>query len=201
MKINSASFFNHVSYTAESRTALTPSWLTQPSRCPEDPWTGAGLYRRTLIAQSEAHRAPCFQLNTWQLQALVDWPAASGPRMPSPLSCHPAQRRKQLIWPGELYKKKKKNPLNVIFTCVTYRALCEIKQGGDKIIIVTAVVGGGWTTGGGSSCSSLWLLLGLSLLICWWLTSVWSQSTVLHNFWPSRILHLRLLCLVLPKAS
>lgn len=87
-----------------------------------------------------------------------------------------------------------------MFTCVTYRALCEIKQGGDKIIIVTAVVGGGWTTGEGSSCSSLWLLLWLSLLFCWRLTSVWSQSTVLHHFRPSRILCLRLLCLVLQKA-
>lgn len=50
--------------------------------------------------------------------------------------------------------------------CVTYRALCEIKEGGDKIIVVTVVVSA-WTTGGGSSCSSLRLLLGISLLFCW----------------------------------
>lgn len=84
--------------------------------------------------------------------------------------------------------------------CLTYRALCEIKQGGDKIIIATVVVVSGWTTGGGSSCSSLWLLLAISLLFCCRLTSVWSQSIVLHHFWTSRILCLRLLCLVLQKA-
>lgn len=83
---------NMLSYAVKTRKNFTPSWPIPLSQCPRGPWTVVGLYRKRPACRSEAHRVQCFQLNTWQQQALVNWPAASDPHMPSPLSCHPDKR-------------------------------------------------------------------------------------------------------------
>lgn len=75
---------------------------------------------------------------------------------------------------------------------ITYRALCEVEQGGDEIVIVAVIVVCGWTRGGGSgSGCSLWLLWAVSLFLCRGLTGVWSQHSLLHHLCPSRTLCLR----------
>lgn len=75
---------------------------------------------------------------------------------------------------------------------MTYRALCEVEQGGDKIVIVVVIVGSGWTrVGGSSSGCSLGLLWAVSLLLHRRLTSVGSQHILLHPLCPYRTLCLR----------
>lgn len=75
---------------------------------------------------------------------------------------------------------------------MTYRALCEVEQRGDKIVIVAVAVVTGWTRGGSSSCS-LRLLWVVGLFLCRRLTSVWGRHILLHRLCLSRTLCLRFL--------